>query len=61
MRFALDDDALAFPVVVRFVCEQVTHRVPKRDLVVRQGKPHALGNPNTRSAAMLRWISFVPA
>ena len=48
MRFALDDDEVAFRDAVR-------------DLVVGEGEPHRRGSPSTRSAAMFRWISFVPA
>jgi hypothetical protein len=36
-------------------------RVARIELQLIEFEPHALGNPSTRSAAMLRWISFVPA
>ena len=40
--------------------EEVADRVAERDVVVRQPEPHR-GSPRRRSAAMLRWISLVPA
>ena len=44
----------------RLLGEQVPHRVTKRGVVLRQREPHR-GSPRTRSAAMLRWISLLPA
>ena len=38
-------------------------RVPERQVVAVEAEVHryALGSPSSRSAAMLRWISLVPA
>ena len=46
--------------------EQVADRVPEGELVVVEAEVHQrpryfLGRPSMRSAAMLRWISLVPA
>ncbi len=47
--------------------EQVVEDLREAPLLVGQCEPHrpplllSLGSPSTRSATMLRWISFVPA
>src|SRR5204862_6837275 len=38
--------------------QQVARRDPEGELVVGEGEPHR-GNPRTRSATTLRWISLV--
>ena len=44
----------------RLLGEEVARGVAERDLVVGEREVHR-GSPSTRSAAMLRWISLVPA
>ena len=45
----------------RLLRQQLAHRVTEGPLILRQGEPHRRGSPSTRSAAMFRWISLVPA
>ncbi len=45
---------------VALLGEEVAHGVAERELVVGEPEPHR-GSPRRRSAAMLRWISLVPA
>ena len=44
-----------------FLLQQLAHRAREQLLVGGRLESHDRGKPSTRSATMLRWISFVPA